>query len=52
MLIELDKVFKHEITLLNIKIDLINKLNLINISSFITAVMINNKESLIYQIID
>ena len=52
MLIKLDKILKHKITLLNMKIDLINKLDLINISSLITAVVINNKKSSIYQLID
>ena len=52
MLIKLDKILEYEIVLLNMKIDLINKLSLINMSNFITAIMINNKESLIYQIID
>ena len=48
MLIKLDKVLEHKITLLNIKISLINKLDLINISSSITTVMTKIEESLIY----
>ena len=52
MLIKLDKILKYKITSLNIKISLINKLDLINMSSLITIVITNNKEFLIYQIID
>ena len=48
MLIKSDKILEYEITLLNVKIDLIYKLSLINMLDFITAVITNNKESLIY----
>ena len=52
MLIISDKIFEDKITLLNLKIDLINKLDLINMIKFITIVMINNKKFLVYQLID
>ena len=52
MLIKSDKVLKYKITLLNIKLSLLNEWDLINISSFMTTVMTNNEELLIYQIID
>ena len=52
MLIKLDKILECEITLLNMKIDLINKLDLINMLNLITVIIINNKKSSIYQLID
>ena len=48
VLIKLDKILEYKIALLNMKIDLINKLDLINISSLMTVVIINNKESFVY----
>ena len=42
MLIKSDKILEHKITLLNIKLDLINMF------SFMTIVIINNKEFLVY----
>ena len=48
MLIKSDKIIEHKIALLNMKIDLINKLNLMNILSLIIAVIIDDRESSVY----
>ena len=48
MLIKSDKVLSYKINLLNMKISSINKLDLINMSSLKTIVIINNEEFLIY----